>query len=148
VDVNQIAKKTPQTSTVSSKKSFVTEGQQRGTGKQLLCFHCNKSDHDFKKCKFKKFVCSKCKKKGHIVAACKADIKTTHFNDTDSTRELDLFHIKDVLQIGSNPNGFVKPLCVNVLINSKPVCMEVDTAAGISCLPYDLYKLHFSNVKL
>ncbi|XP_031344036.1 uncharacterized protein LOC116171379 isoform X1 [Photinus pyralis] len=61
---------------------------------EARCFHCNKTKHDFKLCKFKQYVCAKCKTKGHIAAACKRKVKDNHFIDEEDDDDVNVETLK------------------------------------------------------
>ena len=139
VEINKV-----QCKTMPSKEKSVPAGIKKSAkGKQqkddaLKCFHCGKSNHDFKKCKFKDFKCNKCNRKGHIARACKSKVNI-NLVDEGNNEYIDMYSI-DV--------SYVNPLFLNVNLGGKVVKMEVDTGAGVSCIPYSFYKKNLSDFKL
>lgn len=120
----------------SSKASEKLSGSSNRSNKEVLCFACNKGDHNFAKCKFKLYKCKKCKVKGHIEAACKASVHVVEeMNEVAEMFTLDKSFRSD-------------PIYVEVLLNGLPFKMEVDTGAGLSCMPLEIYEKHFKNVPL
>lgn len=109
------------------------ENGNKSTEEEAKCYHCGQGKHDFKKCKFKDYTCNNCKKKGHIVKVCKYKVGTNSIEQDDNAF-LDMFNV-DV--------SYVNAISVNVLINDQPVKMELDTGAGMSCMPLQYYKKTF-----
>ena len=94
------------------------------------CHRCG-GTHEPSTCPFKQYDCRYCKKKGHLARMCR---KKGHHSPSEkaqyvveedtSTREYNaMFHITA---------GKVKPLYVNVTVNSNPLSMEIDTGASVS----------------
>lgn len=112
---------------------------------EKLCFHCNQGNHDFKFCKFKGYSCKLCKRKGHIAVACKVKLENHHFvvgSEGQEAQTLEMFCL-DLVGVNS-----VEPITVRAFINNEPALLEVDTGAGISCIPYKWYLKHLNNVNL
>lgn len=101
------------------------------------CFRCGSPDHRANNCKFASEFCRKCKKQGHIAIVCMQTSGTkVHQTELDSndgcqeeTQEIYKIHSKDTDKI-----------LVNVLLDAKPVQMELDTGSAISTLPYNTFK--------
>ncbi|XP_072400652.1 uncharacterized protein [Diabrotica undecimpunctata] len=108
---------------------------------EVKCNYCNKTNHTFSKCKYKQFTCKKCGKRGHIMAACKGKVEKNYLleNVEDS---LELFSL-DLEEINS-----IRPICVPALLDTVSTQMELDTGAGVSCLPYSFYKEKLGHVPL
>lgn len=117
---------------------------ESGHGEVLLCFHCGKGNHNFKYCKFRKYDCKNCKKKGHITEACKFKKEKNNYVEKVES-PVDFFNVEDIIVENSH---YVAPICLRIVLNSKPICFEVDTGAGLSCLPYYVYKKKISDVQL
>ncbi|KAJ8915408.1 hypothetical protein NQ315_008297 [Exocentrus adspersus] len=96
-----------------------------------------------------KYTCSKCQKRGHIAAACNININKTHFIDNiDSDNDVVKSLTVDIFALNSVSTTYVKPVYVTILIDSKPIKMEVDTGAGLSCIPFEVYTKYLSHIKL
>ncbi|XP_072389541.1 uncharacterized protein [Diabrotica undecimpunctata] len=80
-------------------------------------------------------------KTGHIAAACK--VRRNNFIEMDNnvdaednTSEVD--GMVEMLQIYVyNVEAYIKPMSITVLINQQPLVMEIDTGAGVSCIPFN-----------
>ena len=66
--VNAIHHKKRNVSMVNRKKEG---GRSKAVTSDEKCYHCGKSNHDFKMCKFKSYNCNICGKKGHLAAVCR-----------------------------------------------------------------------------
>lgn len=111
---------------------------------ELKCNFCAKSNHNFSKCKYKKFTCKKCGKKGHIMAACKGKINS--LDEIESEDEEALYPMLNLSEF--QDINFIRPLCIPVLLDKVSTQMELDTGAGVSCLPYTFYRKYLSHVPL
>ena len=123
----------------------------------MPCYRCGKSNHASSNCRFIDATCHHCQKKGHIASVCRskkcglpprkqaaAGAKTTNYlykEDTKSSEELHLFSI-------GLTSSKATPITCEVLIDKKPVTMEVDTGAEVSLISDQICKLHFPNAKL
>ncbi|XP_072377423.1 uncharacterized protein [Diabrotica undecimpunctata] len=108
---------------------------------EVKCNYCNKTNHTFSKCKYKQFTCKKCGKRGHIMAACKGKVEK-HYLLENVEDSLELFSL-DLEEINS-----IRPICVPALLETVSTQMELDTGAGVSCLPYSFYKEKLGHVPL
>lgn len=135
--VNRYKGKTAERSTKaeSGKEKVEEEGRKQDGPK---CYRCGKTQHNFKFCKFRKHFCKKCKKKGHISSVCTAKVENFSVERTDEV-ELPLLCV-DV--------NLVKPLQVDALLNDNPVKVDVDTGAGVSCIPLSVCEQKLKNVKI
>ena len=59
-------------------------------------------------------------------------------------KEFDFFYV-DIFNLSSN---YVAPVNLNAFINNIQVTFEVDTGAGMSCLPFNVYQQFFPEVEL
>ena len=122
----------------------------------MPCYRCGKSNHASSNCRFIDATCHHCQK-GLIASVCRskkcglpprkqaaAGAKTTNYlykEDTKSSEELHLFSI-------GLTSSKATPITCEVLIDKKPVTMEVDTGAEVSLISDQICKLHFPNAKL
>ena len=109
------------------------------------CYRCGKSNHKAASCPFKGLRCHNCGKVGHVRRVCRqpkknfkstpSDKKPNHpvkalveVTDTDTETEEDLQYLN---YMEAKPAG---PIKVEVLLDSKPVSMELDTGAPVSLM--------------
>ena len=105
----------------------------------MVCFRCG-GPHLAPKCTVTDAECKYCKKKGHLERVCKAKARqqrkeSAHYmesGDSDESEDsaYNLFTITD-------PNS--APIFVEVVLNSIPVQMELDTGASVSVLSNTTY---------
>ena len=149
-DSNTAALKTRETM-VHQVKDRVTQATESKT-----CFHCSRTGHFPKNCKFKDAFCHACSKKGHVPLVCKSVPhkkaaleqglpgrsqrryrKTNRVQGDQEAREVEssgsssssgeyVFH-----HVG---NHSVDPVYVQVEINGKPLKMEIDSGAARSII--------------
>ena len=107
-------------------------------GKDQECHRCG-GKHLAPHCNFKDYECHFCKKKGHLAKVCrkkaaaKERAKTEQANmvtTEDKTGDVEdnqqyspMFHVT---------SGSSKPFLVDVVVNGKPLTMELDTGASVS----------------
>lgn len=139
IEVNKLQKFRNKNSTTG----LQSEGEKFDKEADLKCNFCNKNNHNFSKCKYRKFTCKKCGKKGHIMAACKGRVNFIDEVESSEEETLPMFNLTDFQNV-----NFVRPLCVPVLLDKVAAQMELDTGAGVSCLPYSFYKKYLSHVPL
>lgn len=115
----------------------VSSGQKPGT---VACKYCGRKGHERKDCKFWDSTCHRCGKKGHIAPVCRSSCrnanqtfaagskKPIHSLDTPTIDEQEVFTL-----------GYPRsPLIgVELLVQGKPLKMEVDTGAAVSIIPED-----------
>src|SRR3978361_848981 len=126
-EVNKVKAKESQSKINQSvaKKEAKREFKSEAGKGQSWCFHCGESEyHDFKTCKFKRYTCAFCKKKGHIIKACRSKLSKNHYFEEKEAEQPDFFNI-NICNLGSRQN-YVKPICFRMLVNKKPLVVEVD----------------------
>ncbi|XP_046408462.1 uncharacterized protein LOC124172976 [Ischnura elegans] len=112
-------------------------------GEMNRCRSCGEGNHNFSSCKFKKYRCRNCQQIGHLAKACK--ILGNHSVDISEKSEpcLNFVHMNYC-----ENSKVIRPLTVSVVINNKPLCMELDSGAGISVIPKSVYDERFSMCRL
>lgn len=85
-----------------------------------------------------------CNKKGHIARACKFNSSSTHFVEAESSSVLNDF-AEMYFMSSTNLN---RPIKVRILVNNRPLAMELDSGAAVSVLPEHIFKEKFSNCQL
>lgn len=135
-------------------KNYKNLGNERrtvtaGAGKQgppttskATCFACGKSNHQFKECRYKEFVCNLCKTKGHLAKVCKSrksnyKVKSNNYVSSEETQELSMDFVN---MFNLSKINFCKPFIIKMLVNGVPLEMELDTGAGVSVLPEGILK--------
>ncbi|XP_072376794.1 uncharacterized protein [Diabrotica undecimpunctata] len=120
-----------------------SDKERHSDPEDLRCNFCNKTKHNFSKCKYRTFICKKCGKKGHIMAACK--LEQNHLVEEEENENiLSLYNLTDIQQV-----NFIKPLYIPVVVDDKvSTQMELDTGAGISCMPHKFYLDNLSYIPL
>ena len=112
-------------------------------------FRCG-GKHSPSRCWVRSLQCYKCHSKGHLAKMCdkKGKIQYMRYLEVDlpmSTTEeqsgLGLYTLKSKGQGGS---GFQ----VQLLLEGRPVCMEVDTGSSVSIVSEVEYKKWFKHLKL
>jgi hypothetical protein len=129
----------------SRRKNTKKESRDRSTS--ISCHRCG-GPHLAPACKFKEAMCYACKKRGHIARVCrsrsfnkgqKRDKGTHHLEDQDDSDGSDgsddqsytLFTVRESAS---------EPIYQEVLINTIPVKMEVDTGASVSVITHSTYQ--------
>ena len=117
------------------------------------CYSCGRKGHGWKNCRFRDATCYRCGKVGHIAPVCRSDKKQSRRQRDDDERSLrqDLvaeeqpesgsrpesessdseFHLNPIFVLGSRSS---KPIEVDLVINDKPVTMELDTGAAVTIM--------------
>ena len=137
----------PVDDTVNKVGRYASSGHS--TGDAVSCFRCD-GKHSPSGCWARSVQCYKCHYKGHLAKMCdkKGKIQSTRYLEVDSpmntTEEesgLGLYTLKSKGQGGS---GFQ----VQLLLEGKPVSMEVDTGSAVSIVSEVEYKKWFKHLKL
>ena len=123
-----------------------------------VCYRCGKTNHDQKDCRFKEVDCHNCGKRGHIAAVCRSPKKSTNsrahpprrtnrnsrerrpqtkYVTAEATAEAENDEQLPLYTVGG---GTTPPIKVPMVINDKPVCMELDTGAAMTIMPEKQYK--------
>lgn len=89
------------------------------------CHRCGKPDHWAPDCPHIGAQCHKCGKKGHLASVCRGKASVSTIGDIGC-----IFH-------SSSPPDSIK---ISVLVNSKPIAMELDTGASYSLLSEEHWK--------
>lgn len=145
-----------------------------GQSKFNACKRCGRK-HDESKCPAVNWGCFVCDKKGHTSVVCrlkntkssqsnqrgKSNGKSNSSNNNNNSQQK--AHVKAVYHVeGPTTSGVqqkqvvsIKSLSIvspaftrEVLINGIFIKMEIDSGAVLSLIPYSLYILHFSSLKL
>ena len=101
------------------------------------CFRCGKSDHDPSQCRYRLCKCHNCGKLGHIRPVCKQP-RSRGRPVMNVQEDLDEEH--SLNHIHAEPG---QPYHVDLLIDGKPLSMEVDTGASLSLISEATFRVHF-----
>ncbi|XP_059471860.1 uncharacterized protein K02A2.6-like isoform X7 [Neocloeon triangulifer] len=149
------------------KKSQWKKGQgQQGSDQkqhgQVTCFACGKDGHKFFKCKVRdKLTCKKCKKKGHVEQVCRSSTQKAahHLEDqeegedeasgSDGQEQLQAVtnYLLRVESTSKPPVSADQKLMLEILLNGKPLMLEVDTGATFSLIGLSTYDKYFPDRK-
>ncbi|XP_050507436.1 uncharacterized protein K02A2.6-like, partial [Diabrotica virgifera virgifera] len=152
VPVNKISS----TSVNQGRNREAREGGSGGLYGESKCNACGGIKHDFRNCKYRKYSCKICRKVGHLAKMCnKNKGKSTHYvepvesenSDSENVQDFDFVNMYHTSFDNVN-NGFIKPQKANMLINDCTILMELDSGAGISVLPENIYIRYFKTSAL
>ena len=131
----------------SKKPNYKEEEEVNRVGTQRYmgyCFCCGKKGHLVSQCRFRTYRCHKCSKVGHLQAVCPGDKTTQEANkkvekqqESKKSRSIQQLQSSDTLyenHIWVVTGGHKEGYRVQVLINGKPVKMELDTGATVSVM--------------
>lgn len=140
-------KRAPVTGNHSSKPMEKQWGEQSEESGRVgaKCNSCGRGGHNFKTCKYRKYACKKCKKVGHLAKVC---VDTNFIELSDNSNNVSSDELDFVEMYFVTLNQYVKPIKVNMLIENKPLLMELDSGAGISVIPEAIYLSDFQNCKI
>ena len=121
----------------------------------VTCRHCGSTNHNFYKCKYKTYKCDSCGEVGHLKKICKNKIKNKHENhyveenieekddDVDENNYVSLYNMNK-----KEKNLIIPAIKIKVKVEKIEILMEVDSGAGLSVMPYDLYLKYFSHIEI
>ena len=136
---------------------------RRRTHSEQTCHRCGNKGHTGQTCPYRDTECHKCKKKGHFARMCRKGRscgarKTTNWVEEEPT------HVQpsDRKPLDSNPLATEDHLCevhsleapgdkpykVVLMLDGKPVKMEIDTGAAVSIISHQSLKNTFPNAIL
>lgn len=120
---------------------YQRQQQRRG------CSRCGHGSHAESNCKYKNTKCHKCGKLGHLEKMCR---NKNFGNDSNGVKNnfleeksIDYIGINNVKEILGNEK--MPPIVVDVEIKGTKIAMEIDSGAGVSVMPYNVYKELLSN---
>ena len=111
------------------------EGKEQRKGKRewsgpAKCKSCGGGNHNFSTCKYKTYVCKVCKKVGHLAKVCYKNcnnfVESETVKSTEDEKPLDFLEMYYV-----NKSDSTELFKIKILINNKPITMEVDSGAGV-----------------
>ncbi|KAJ8033420.1 hypothetical protein HOLleu_23655 [Holothuria leucospilota] len=132
---------------VESKSVSSVSSRRRVTNLQGCCYRCGSKNHNGYECRHVNTECHNCHLQGHLAAVCrkpkqggKSPGVRNHKVKSHATNELDtseqeeheaLSLAYDLYVLGNKPDTALK---TKVIIEGKPVIMEIDTGAAVSVM--------------
>lgn len=132
VDINRLQKGGNKGESFSKRKDGSKKNscqEENTTQKKMVCNVCGKGNHNFKRCKYKNYKCSNCGEKGHLLAVC---VKSSKANNKLDIQEVDFYSL--------NTQSVIEPIFVYIKMNGHQMKSELDTGAGASVIPVDIFK--------
>ncbi|XP_049526602.1 uncharacterized protein K02A2.6-like isoform X2 [Dermacentor silvarum] len=106
-----------------------------------ICERCGKA-HAASVCWYKNVQCHSCSQIGHLQKVCPSkcrELKTANVVDcSDSDSELDVYHVINTVRSGYE---------VQVNVEGKDICMQIDTGAAVTLIPESVKLNAFPHVK-
>lgn len=132
----------PKYSQVDRKEKNGASSSSVNNKKEAKCNSCGETNHNFSTCKYKTFKCNNCKKVGHLAKVCfyKNDVSNHYVEPDMAESQLDFIEMYFISE-----NNIVKPVKVEMSVNDRVVTFELDSGAGISVIPDNLYRELFQN---
>ena len=104
------------------------------------CFRCT-ARHSPDTCNFRTAKCRYCNKLGHIEKACykkRREVKSV--KSVEQQQDEEVVEIQSVYSSSSNSRNKVSPYTVTVVVDGRPIEMEVDSGASVTIISYNLFK--------
>ncbi|KAL5489233.1 hypothetical protein EMCRGX_G018302 [Ephydatia muelleri] len=159
---------TPEVHRLPVREPTKDDRRESGTGRMRQhqssqCFRCGRT-HQPETCWFRDQQCRSCKRVGHAERVCRSRKRVQEVKGSaepyrsrdKSIREMDKEEDETNLfwgTIKTKNNGTDQwkgghALVVEVMVDSLPLKMELDTGAAVSLLPYALYRERYSHLSL
>ena len=112
------------------------------------CYRCGQTSHVAAECKFKEAKCYHCGKMGHIRRACRQRVtsldqgKVKHLQEVSISPE----EYESLFQVEGSTK--CKPFEIDLLVEGKPLKMEIDTGASVSVVSQAVYQKLLKEKKL
>ena len=102
------------------------------------CYRCG-GDHSAATCHCKEFLCHFCKNKGHLAKMCrqKAKSKKEQANTVNEEKSPASGEYSTLFHVTAGKN---KPYRTTLIVNGKPLLMEIDTGASVSLVGEGTFK--------
>ncbi|CAG9136383.1 unnamed protein product [Plutella xylostella] len=134
-------------------------GGGAGPRAQQKCYRCA-GLHPAARCSFVNVECFVCGKKGHIAKVCKSRRGGNSVNnvqcEAQHNREVedgvDYYHFdeecEDDVPVYMMSAGRDQPWWCKLSVNGIELDMQIDSGAGVSIIPYFMYKKYFGNLNI
>ena len=143
---SQEFRQTERETTSSADAHRVTKQERRDekVAKSKPCYRCGGRNHDAEECYYKDKDCFNCDKKGHTKKMCRSTkkkerkssrVKAIANSDESDTSE----EAEEVWHVYSMRSGSTNPIVVDVQIEGVTTPMEVDTGAGVTLIPKQIF---------
>ena len=132
-----------------------------GKNDGIVCHRCGSKGHKAPACRFKNAKCHSCGKIGHLKRVCRSKGRPTsaprgnpshkvHRVSGEEPEQSDEYVLHN---LGSNNDS--PPVKVKVIVDNRPICMEIDTGVGPSLVsqstfnelfPFHLHLFDFEHI--
>lgn len=133
-----------------SRSRQMSQGKKCNHTSPKSCNSCGGS-HWRQSCKFRSYQCNLCKRIGHLAKVCRQKVpdKKGSQNVNEIVSSSDIESQSEFLQVSVNSiNSSTPRAIINVLINDKPVAMELDTGGACSIVSFDTLNKILPNAKI
>ncbi|KAI5751278.1 hypothetical protein M8J77_006027 [Diaphorina citri] len=103
------------------------------------CYRCGQENHKANVCKFRSEFCRKCNKLGHIGRVCMSQARVANYRKSHQVDD-ELPIQNEEYEVNVLHNAKSDKFMVNIHIEDRQFCMEVDTGAALSSISYADYK--------
>ncbi|XP_008487291.2 uncharacterized protein K02A2.6-like isoform X1 [Diaphorina citri] len=103
------------------------------------CYRCGQENHKANVCKFRSEFCRKCNKLGHIGRVCMSQARVANYRKSHQVDD-ELPIQNEEYEVNLLHNAKSDKFMVNIHIEDRQFCMEVDTGAALSSISYADYK--------
>ncbi|XP_031336012.1 uncharacterized protein K02A2.6-like isoform X3 [Photinus pyralis] len=121
--------------------SSTSQPRQSGRGK---CRHCGRF-HDESRCRARDWKCFTCNRQGHTSVVCwkKNGVKCVNEEEQETSTEEDEINKISTLVCNNVKSVNSSALLKEMLVNDKPVLMEVDTGASVTVMSSEKFNKLF-----
>ena len=132
-----------------------------------VCYRCGRGSHSPAECRFREFTCHHCNKKGHIAPVCRSKAREQKHTSKPAgghkQRQRRANHVHEDVSSPASDTGANSedeyhlhrlddrsshPITVDVLVNGRPLGMELDTGAAVSIISEKTRQALFADMKL
>lgn len=116
------------------------------------CLRCGRNNHTVKDCRVNQtsLKCNSCGKQGHVSSVCISTLSSSRNeqNTRNSTYNVDSFSINQVEDVYLSQAGDTRKYYTFINVEGKMIQFEVDSGAGFTLLPKDMFEKLQCNKKL